>query len=156
MKGLRFKEIACVVLLVLFVVSLSSQKTQSEKTAQEIFDGICEVVDISELSECDENKIEEKCDVSFENFSSAVYYASDYIMEVREVLILKPNDASLCDDIMATLEEKTEEKKTLFEGYAPNESALISNYVLEEKSGIIIYAVCDNPQQLKDTFKSLV
>lgn len=156
MKGLRFKEIVCVVLLVIFVVTLSSQKAQSEKTAQEIFDGVCSVVDVSALSKCNDKKIEEKCGYSAQNFSSAIYYASDYIMEVREILVLKPNDASLCDEIIAVLEEKTQEKKTLFEGYAPEESALISNYVLEEKGGIIIYAVCDDPQAVKDTFKSLV
>ena len=44
-------------------------------------------------------------------------------------------------EIMEKIESRVKDKQILFEGYAPEQSALLKKYVLTDKNGFIFYAV---------------
>lgn len=154
MKAIKFKEFLCVLVVVLFVLFLSSENKVSNKTAQEMFDALKNTSDFSELQECDEQKFKEKCGFEKSDFESAVYYASDSVMQVKELLIIKLGDFENKEELISNLKTKNEEKSNLFEGYAPEQSALLKSFVLEEKDGFVVFSVCDSPAELRSAFKS--
>lgn len=152
----RIKEILCVVLLVLFMVFISSESNISTKTADEVFQTVQKSVDISALSKQKNKKIEEELSLSFENYEAVIYYASSSVMEVRELLIVKLRSTEDKDVLMSALEKRTEEKIKLFEGYAPTEAQMLKNHILTEKNGFVFFAVCDDTARASEAFKGAV
>lgn len=152
----RIKEILCVVLLVLFIVFISSESNISTKTADEVFDAVSKSVDISALSKQKNKRLEEEFSLSSENYEEVIYYASSSVMEVRELLIVKLKNTADKDALMSAIEKRTEEKIKLFEGYAPTEAGLLKNHILTEKNGFVFFSVCDDTAKLSAAFKSAV
>lgn len=150
----RIKELACVLVLILFVCFLTKGASVSDKTAAEVFEKVSKSIDISMLKNCDKAKFQKETDFSYEDFSEVIYYASDSVMEVREVMIIKLKPEDSAKEIMSALEERAEEKEKLFSGYAPEQSALLSEYVLEEKDGFVFFAVSENSEKALAAFKS--
>lgn len=152
----RIKEILCVVLLVLFIVFISSESKISTKSADEVFEGVKSSMDLSALSKQKSKKFEEELSLSADKYEDIIYYASASVMEVRELLIVKLRDTADKDELISAAEKRAEEKTKLFEGYAPKEGALLKNHVLLEKNGFVLFAVCDEPLKVSAAFKSIV
>lgn len=150
----RIFEIGCIVALVLFIFFMTEKNTYSLKTAGEVSDTVISQLDLEGLSKLKKNKIKEEYGIDYSQIDSCVCYASDAIMDVREIMIIKLKENVGSEDIMAVLEERVTQKQILFDGYAPEESALLKDYILTHRSGFIFYAVGDFAPQALSLFKS--
>lgn len=153
MKAVKFKELLCVVVLVVFVVFLSRGTALSDKTAQEIFDAVSSSVDLTELSKCDKAKFKKETGFETGAFEDVLFYASDNIMQVREIMIVKLKDREQSQALITALEKRAEEKANLFKGYAPEQSAMLDSFVLEERGGFVFFAVCEKPELTVSAFR---
>ena len=141
----RVFEIICVVFLAVFIFFMSGNETYSDKTAQEVFEFLPQSTEFKEnFQKIGKNKIKEEFGIEFDGIDSFVYYASDSIMTVDELMIIKLKEDVKADDIMEKIEKRVEDKQVLFEGYAPEQSALLKDYVLTDKNGFIFYCVSEN------------
>ncbi len=153
MKAVKFKEFLCVFVLVLFVVFLTRGTALSDKTAQEIFDSVSPYFDLTELSLCDKAKFKKETGFESGRFEDVLFYASDNVMQVREIIIVKLKDREQSQSLLTALEKRVSEKANLFKGYAPEQSAMLDSYVLEERGGFVFFAVCENPEFIVSTFR---
>ncbi len=140
----RLFEIICVIFLVVFIFFMSGGDSYSDKTVDEVFNAVSGVMDTEELSKVKKNKIKQEFGIDFDLVDSYVYYASDAIMTVDELMIIKLKENAKADDITEKIEKRVKEKQTLFEGYAPEQSALLKSYVLSYDKGFIFYAVSED------------
>ena len=156
MHAERIKEIICVVVLVVFIVFLTGNSSVSKSTGDEVFKSVDAAVSVSgqkDIKKCDNQRIKKEFGFTHNDFDYVTYYASDSVMEVRELLIIKLKDKSQLDSVRQATETRVTDKAKLFKGYAPEQSAMLDKYVFEYKKGFILYAVCDNPDQLISAFK---
>lgn len=153
MSSQRIKELVCVVVLVVFVVCLSAGSSVSKKSASEVFDQIKSKTQIGEIKKCDKSKFKKETGFAENEFESVVYYGSDSVMEVREIIVVKLKDSSQSRTLVQSLEERVSKKAELFKGYAPEQSAMLDSFVLEEKGGFVFFAVGSEPQKLKSAFE---
>lgn len=156
MSSERKKEIVCVLFLAVFIFFITRGSGKSSKSAQEIFEEVSPSMDISELQECNSVRFKKEFGLNVNDFGSVVYYASDSVMQVKELLVVCLASDEQKDLLMETLESRVEEKCKLFEGYAAEQSALLEKYLLEEKAGVVIFAVCDDSAVLKQAFENAV
>ncbi len=140
----RVFEIICVVLLVVFIFFMSGGETYSDKTVDEVFNAVSGTIDMKELSKFKKNRIKQEFGIDFSLVDSYVYYASEAVMTVDELMIIKLGENVKADDIIEKIEKRIKEKQVLFEGYAPEQSALLKNYVLSCDKGFIFYAVSED------------
>lgn len=140
----RVFEIICVVFLVVFIFFMSAGESYSDKTVDEVFNAVSGTVDMEELSKIKKNKIKQEFGIDFSQVDSYVYYASDAIMTVDELMIIKLKENVKAEDITEKIEKRIKEKQVLFEGYAPEQSALLKSYVLTYSKGFIFYAVSED------------
>lgn len=156
MKAERIKEIICVVVLVVFIIVLSGNSSVSKSTGEEVFKSINATVRIDEqkdIKKCDNQRIKKEFGFTHNDFDYVTYYASDSVMEVREILVIKLRDKSQLDSVESAVKKRVEDKAKLFKGYAPEQSAMLDKYIFEYKKGFVLYAVSDNPDQLISAFK---
>ena len=59
-------------------------------------------------------------------------------------LIIKLKENAKADDITEKIEKRVKEKQILFEGYAPEQSAVLKNYDLSYSNGFIFYCVSED------------
>lgn len=153
MNKLRIKEAACVVVLLVFILVLSTQNKQSSADLQSVFDAVSGAVDVSALEDCAESRFKKEFGLDAQEFDDVRYLASDDVMEVRELLLVKlpqDNDGQvLLDRIKARVNDKAE----LFAGYAPEQSGYLESYVLLQRSGYVLYVVSDTPDEAVRAFK---
>jgi hypothetical protein len=151
---IKIGEIACVVLLAVFIMFISSSDDISDKTAKQVTTAVVKVYDTEGLVSVGKKQIKKQLKLDSNNFDGCYYYASESIMDVREVLVIKLKDVSDADAVLSVLESRVSEKTALFEDYAPEESALLKSHVLISEGGFIYYAVGENADEGLDAFKS--
>lgn len=152
----KIAELLCVAAFVAFIVLLTKGTSVSEKTAPQMFEAVKQVMQLEQYADVKKQsgqKFKKQFGFSESDFDSAVYYASDNVMQVREILILKLKDGSSPEPVQEKLSARVDEKAALFKGYAPEQGALLDRHVLLKKGGFILFAVCDKPDELVSLFK---
>ena len=137
----RVIEIICVVFLVCFIFAISADDNYSNKTVTDVVDAVSPEMNMDAMTSFKKNKVKQEFGIDFVGVDSFAYYASDSIMTVDELLIIKLEEGVKADEIMEIIESRVKDKQILFEGYAPEQSALLKKYVLTDKNGFIFYAV---------------
>ena len=156
MKKYRIAEIICIVLLVVFIGFLSKEETTSDKTAKEVAKAVFSAVDTSGLKKQSELQIKKEFSLSVDSFDGMYFIKSDDIMDVREIIIIKLKDGASSDEAIQKIKKRLEDKQTLFEGYAPEQSAMLQNYVLKQKAGFVFYAVLTDKEAALSAFNKIL
>ncbi len=141
MKKYRIAEIICIVILVIFIGILSADETASDKSVKEVAGAVIAEIDIKGLTKQSDMQIKKELSLSAKEYEGIYFIKSDEIMDVREIIIIKLKDNQSSDEAKEKIEKRIKEKQTLFEGYAPEQSAMLQNYVLKQKAGFIFYCV---------------
>lgn len=149
----RIFEIVCVAALLVFIVLVSRDSSYSDKTAQQMAEAVTQAMDVSELKKIKKNQIREDFGIDFSSVESFVYYASDEVMNVSELMLIKLKADVRSDEIKEKIEKRVKDKQTLFKGYAPEQSALLENYILSDEGGFIFYCVGEDAKQAHSAFK---
>lgn len=156
MKKYRIAEIICIVILVVFIGVLSREETASDKTVSEVAKAVSSAVDTKGLKKQSELQIKKELSLSSDSYDGFYFIRSDEIMDVREIIIIKLKDNQSSDEAIKKITKRVEEKKTLFEGYAPEQSAMLQSYVLKQKAGFIFYAVTDENETALSAFNKIL
>ncbi len=137
----KLSEFVSIVCLIAFIMFVSSEGKVSEKNAEEMAESVISAVSIDGLIKADMNKLKKEFGFSEREIDSFVYYYSDSVMDVREILIIKLPEGTRADSLISAVDSRLADKKTLFESYAPQQSALLKEAVLTNEGGFVFYAV---------------
>ena len=139
----RVIEIFCVVFLICFIFLISREDSYSDKSVKDVVEAVSAEINVEDLKLYEKNKIQEEFGIEFQDIDSYAYYASDSVMNVEELLVIKLKEGVKADSITEKIETRVKDKQVLFEGYAPEQSAMLKNHILISQKGFIFYAVCD-------------
>ncbi len=149
----RFFEIACVVLLAVFIAVMLAGNAGSSKTAEEVFTPVVSQVDLDTLKVRDNKVIVKEFSFGEDDVENVIYISSDSVMEVRELLLVEAKSSDDVQKLTELIKTRVESKKALFKNYAPEQSALLENYTLVKKGKFILYTVYDSPEKIVSAFK---
>lgn len=153
MSKQRFFEILCTVLLAVFIVAMLAGNIGSSKTAEQVFEPVIEQVDLEVLKVRDDKVLVKEFSFGEKDVENVIYISSDSIMEVRELLLVEVKSTEDVQKITELIRSRVESKNALFKNYAPEQSALLENYVLVKKGKFILYTVYDSPEKIVKAFK---
>lgn len=153
MSKQRFFEILCTVLLAVFIVAMLAGNAGSSKTAEQVFEPVIEQVDLEVLKVRDDKVLVKEFSFGEKDVENVIYISSDSVMEVRELLLVEAKSTEDVQKITELIRSRVESKKALFKNYAPEQSALLENYVLVKKGKFILYTVYDSPEKIVKAFK---
>lgn len=150
----KIAELFCVVAVIVFIAFSLSLNSTTEKSAEEIGLEIAEQIDISGLAERDGLFFKKTFDRSADEFDSVMYYSSDDVMNVSEMLVIKLADASPSTEISEQIEEYVDSRYDTFAAYAPEQGKMLKNHVLKKKGNVIFMYIGSNEQAALDAFNS--
>lgn len=137
----KLGEIVSIVCLIAFIMFITSEGKASEKNASEVAQGVISVMNLEGTAEKKPRELKKQFSFNLEEFDSFVYYKSDDVMDVRELLIIKVKDTGQTATLTKEIERVLDDKRKLFESYAPEQSALLEKAIIKTKQNFIFYAV---------------
>lgn len=149
---LRLAEVFCVVLLIAFIVYASSMHKISSVPFEELSAAVTSVSDIKELQKRDNLEFRDKFSLEAEDYIDFVCYSSESVMDVRELVIVFSDNKSANEKIKSNIEAYVNQKLELFEGYAPQESKMISLHMLEQKKGYTVFYIGQDKEAVLSAF----
>ena len=149
----KIAEIICVAAAALFIFFTLSLNAETDKTAEEIGSEITEQIDVSDLLERDSQFFKKTFDRTADEFDGIVYYSSDNVMNVSEMLVIRLKDSS-DSDITDTLEKYINSRYDTYAAYAPDQGDMLKNRVLTKKGNVVFMYVGKNPDAASDAFNS--
>lgn len=156
MRKYRVAEIICIVILVVFIGFLSKEETSSDKTVKEVASAVTSVVNVEGLQKQTELQIKKELSLSADSYDGIYFLKSEDIMDVREIIIIKLKESQTSDEAIEKLEKRVTDKQTLFEGYAPEQSAMLKSYTLKQKAGFIFFAVTEENETAVSAFTKIL
>ena len=154
MNSYRIKEIVCIVLLLVFIFVLAGRKTSSAD-AETVFKKASEAMDAEGLLQADNQKIVENFGILPKDYAGVYYMASDDVMDVRELLVVKVGDGDE-DALLSAVRTHIENKINLFEGYASEQAALLKKYRTKTKQGFVLFVVSEDTADVVKAFNRAV
>lgn len=149
----QFKEICCFLVLIAFIFVISSEPSNSNKSTDEVAQNILKVMNTSDITKRSNTDFKKQFGFNVSEFDSVTYYASDSVMQVNELLVVRLKDNSQAQALTDAIEKRMEEKISAFEGYAPNEAALLKAHETKHNRNFIMFAVDENIQAAVGAFK---
>ncbi len=156
MKQRRIKEGVCILVLLIFVILLMTQEKQSTAEPQAVFEAVQSAMDVDGLAVCKDERIKKEFGIDPRAFDFVGYFASDSIMEVREILLVHLSEESGEQELLDKITSRVTDKAELFSGYAPEQSGYLEKYELLSRGGYVLFTVSDTPDDVVRAFKKAI
>ncbi len=137
-------QLICIILLVAFIGVSFFGERDTVKTAEEIAAEVTAQVSTEDLTQFDEERLSSQFGLDSKDFDSFVYYGSEDVMDVREILIIKGGENADLESVTELIGNKAEEKYNTYKDYDPVASSLLEKRVIQISRGAIIYIVHDD------------
>lgn len=157
MKKVLFVQACLLILLAgVMLVLLASPKVHEGVTAGQ-------VEEIAEKSAIDMGltrqgtlKVKKSFGINTEEYRDFLYYSTDDSMNVCEVLWLYANDDTQIKEALASMNERIETRKGIFENYGVNQFAQLQNARILSIGNYVCLIVSDDADELNSKIRKLL
>ena len=153
MSRAGFTQLICVILLVAFIAfSLSGGNDVTVKSATEIAEEITAVIDTENLISFDSMRLRDEFGFDGDSFESWVFIGSEDIMDVREILVIKPAKGADTEEIISVIEKRADEKYNTYKDYDPAASSILEARLTQLSNGVIFYSAHEDAREGAEAF----
>ena len=145
-------QILLVVGLLVFIALRSQGETMSNTSFPDMKQTIISAVDLSDVTEGSELDIKKYYRLNPDDYEGISYYMPNTGMTAQEILLVKLNDMSQSDAVMAAMAERATQRATSFDGYAPEQYEMINDRVQLAKGNYVIMIIHPDAQAAKEAF----
>lgn len=147
-------EVLCVVALVAFIIVLCTERSGgTDKSAEEVAAPIAAAIEDVELLEKNNADIVKTFGFDTAKTDGAAYYASDNVMEVSEVLVVKLKDPSDAQAFQDSISKYVVNQQNLYKNYAPEQYSLLTDCMIEVSGNTVFYCTAKNADALYEIFQ---
>ena len=153
-KKYLIPEVLCVLALIAFIVILCTARSGgTQKDVKEVAVPIVEAVEEVELTEQSNAEIVKTFGFDTATTAGAAYYASDNVMEVSEILLIKVQNSSDVPALKEAIEKHVVNQQNLYKNYAPEQYSLLTDSIIEVSGNTIFYCTAKNADELYEIFR---
>lgn len=148
-------------LLLLFLTMLVgcesySEESQSPKISQ-IVDSIKAEIPLNFVTEANNTKaLKRFFSLNASDYEEVSLFSPSSSMDVEELLIVKVKSPEQVDIVETAIENRVDKQLQSFSGYAPEQCALLEDYVFKIKGNYIFYSVGEKAEEMKQIFVNSV
>ncbi len=150
---LNIIEAVVLAALVIFIVVMLTSNSSKDVSIDKIKETMSVQEGISELVEKDSSGTNSAFGMIPSEY---LYYASNAIMDVRELFIAKTSNDEEMELIENAVASRLQTQIENFTGYGADQVALLEQAIYGQKGDYYFYAVGENAQEWQDAFYKLV
>ena len=151
-KFLKVWEALCIIILAVFISLTVGSTRTSDASAKEVCDKVLQAAGIDSLTLRKNDSFKKSFGLDAKSFDEVVYYSSDDIMTVDEILVVKLKEGVSADSLMSSVTGYAQDRFNIYNGYAQAQSELLANYVLKHSGNFVLFAVCSDAHLAQDEF----
>lgn len=156
------KKLLCLTFLFSLLFSLAGCSGQQELETDMTADDIATAIQQSQ------QELPELSQITSENTDFTTWLSDYYLLqaeqvsdgvicyadgvEVSEIAVLLLDDEKNCKAVVETLNEYIQNRAGVFEGYAPQQAAMVKEGIVVENGRYIALIICPEPQSAKEAF----
>lgn len=151
-------KIALIAVLVVFLVVIYRNSDAKDVPMDTIKEYMLENTALeSSMTEQDETDLSQFVGLNYSSYDSFMYYRNEEALSVEEVLVVKtPEGGDLDAAVQDSVEERVSSQTTLYEGYGPEQVALLSDAIIITRGDYLFYCVSENAEEYEEAFLSTV
>ena len=150
---LNIIEAVVLAVLVIFIVVMLTSNSSKDISMDKIKENMSAQTDVAELIEKDSAGTNTVFGMVPSEY---LYYASNAIMDVRELFIAKTSDDDEMEQIENAVTMRIETQIDNFTGYGAEQVDMLEHAVYGQKGDYYFYAVGENAQEWQDAFYKLI
>lgn len=133
-----------------------SEESQSPKISQ-IVDSIKAEIPLNFVTESNNTKsLKRFFSLNASDYEEVSLFSPSSSMDVEELLIVKVKSPEQVDIVETAIENRVDKQLQSFSGYAPEQCALLEDYVFKIKGNYIFYSVGEKAEEMKQIFVNSV
>ncbi|MGL4731059.1 MAG: DUF4358 domain-containing protein [Clostridium sp.] len=129
------------------------KSTAKTPSTQEVMDSIKNTVELTDMREGDEEKLEKYVGVKKDDVEEFSYYMPTTNLQASQVAVIKVKDESKVDSIKEEIESTVNKNGEDFKGYLPDEYFLVENKAIESERNYILLAVSKDADKIEQAFE---
>ncbi len=147
-------RIAMVVLLIIFVIVLGSDKKSSSADMADVSGAVISSIDMSSVQEAGSLDLKKFYGLTASDYEDVVFYSPVTNMDAEELLIIKLKDTSQADAVEEAINKRLQTQTNSFEGYGAEQTALLQDHILDVQGNYILYVVNANASRADEAFRN--
>ena len=89
-----------------------------------------------------------------EDYEGVLIYVPGTNMYANEVLLIRLSDTSQADSVREAIEERIDTQHNIFAGYAPEQTALLEQSVVDVQGNYVLYVTDYDADRIDEVFRS--
>lgn len=143
--------------LMLFLVSASgcglNEKEVKNPNLDDIVKNIESEIPLDFVSKSDNTKsLKRFFSLNSSDYEQVILFSPASSMNVEEILIIKLKSPDQVDLIESAIENRVDKQLQSFSGYAPEQCALLEDYIFKVSGNYIFYSVGEKSEEIKQIF----
>lgn len=152
-KGIVLIKYFLIAGLLLFIGSLLMGGKNSKADIEQVAQNVEQSVSMESLSRADNRMVKRLFGINAGDYEGTALYVSDSNMKVEEILIVKLKEASQAEEVEKAVQSRLERQLDSFEGYDPQQCALLEAHVLDTVGNYLLYVVHDDAAAADRAFR---
>lgn len=145
-------KIGLSILLLIFIIWDVGSDPISDASIQKVTGRVVRAAGLTDSKAAESRMIKRFYGLNPGDYEGAVLYAPKDNMDVNEIFIVKLADVSQSKAVETAIEKRLETQIKSFEGYGPQQVALLKAHVLEVRGNYIFYMVGDKADRAQKAF----
>ena len=142
-----------VLVAVIHLVLMFGTNTVSNAQPEVVCNSVMSVLDSTNMQLGDNQMIKRLYGLNPADYDSCILYYPMTNMMAEEILIVKLNDTSQQEDVVAAVQARLDTQKNTFEGYGVEQFDLLTNYsVIEVRGNFVLFSVSKNVAEDQKAF----
>lgn len=141
-RTLRITECVLILLLLIYLIAVNTQQNTRDVKLSDVKKSVEKKCDMSEFSIDSSRKLFFKnYGLDLTQYEDAFYYASENVMDVNELLLIKVSDKNQLTDLEAAAASHIDRQIQTFHGYGTDQESLLKNAITFSKGNYFFVAV---------------
>ena len=143
-------KIIALVLMVIFIISEYSFDRESKAAFEDVSKAVSERFSQKNVITGDNQMIKRLYGIDPNEYSDVLLYYPSTNMGSEELLLV--NDLSQQETVKKAMEERVDSQKNVFEGYAPDQVAMLEKAKVDVEGNYILMVSAENPDEIVSDF----
>lgn len=145
-----------VVILIVFLLLIYSNGDAKDVSMKDIDKYLKANTEIEQLVKAKNRDLMQFIGLNYEDFNSHLYYRNVEALSVEELLIIKVNSTKQLATLKNAVEKRVEDQISTFEGYGPNQVALLEDAIIKTKGNYLFFCVSKSADKYEEVFLNVI
>ncbi|HIS48763.1 MAG TPA: DUF4358 domain-containing protein [Candidatus Scybalocola faecigallinarum] len=150
---LEYIRYALLALLLIFIIILCQGDRISNADIATVTENVLAAVGSDGMNQGNHQMIRRLYGLDPNDYEGISLYYPDTNMGAKEFLIVKMNSTDQYNTVESAMNSRVETQKGIFEGYAPEQYAMVENYELCHEGNYVLLVISEDPQAAVNAFR---